>query len=87
MAAVKGRSGNQNQGRRDRGRNKYSNNGRSQCQICYRMGHIASSCYYSLRRSPLLISPSQVVSRSRRSHLIVVGHISRSQEIMRKRTC
>ncbi|KAL5839784.1 hypothetical protein ACOSQ4_012392 [Xanthoceras sorbifolium] len=40
------RSGNQNQGRRGRGRNKFNNNGQFQCQICYRMGHIASRCYY-----------------------------------------
>ncbi|KAI9159956.1 hypothetical protein LWI28_004688 [Acer negundo] len=46
-----GRFGNQNQGnynvsgRRGKGRGR-NNNGRSQCQICFRMGHVANRCYY-----------------------------------------
>ncbi|KAL5782821.1 hypothetical protein ACOSP7_007850 [Xanthoceras sorbifolium] len=46
-----GRTGNQNQGRRGRERNKYNNNGRPQCQICYRVSHTIDRCYYRFDQS------------------------------------
>ncbi|KAL5772665.1 hypothetical protein ACOSQ2_012589 [Xanthoceras sorbifolium] len=46
-----GRTDNQNKGRKGRGRTKYNNNGRPQCQICHRVGHSADRCCYRFDQS------------------------------------